>query len=71
MLRPGLIVLTARGKVELRGRNGCNLAQWWGFPYINGRPDRRRMWIGFARDIHAIETDYGFQCVLPGLLETP
>lgn len=69
MLHPGLIVLTSRGPVELRGRNGCHRWMWWGWPIRNGRPLKNHTWVGTARDVLAVRVEYGFQTVLPGYLE--
>lgn len=68
MLRIGLIVLTASGPVELRGRNGCDRRFWWGYPLRRGKPLRQRMWVGTAADIQAVRTANGFQTLLPGFL---
>ena len=68
MLRIGLTVMTARGPVELRGRNACDHRFWWGWPIRHGKPLRDRMWVGTAADIQAIRTANGFQTFLPGLV---
>lgn len=68
MLRPGLIVMTARGPVELRGRNGCHRWMWWGWPVEKGKPLKQRFRLLTAEDVQAIKVEQGFQTILPGML---
>lgn len=68
-LKHGMKVMTARGPVALRGRNGCFPEQWWGYPVINGKMDRKHIRVLTARDVTALPVREGWQGVLPGLLK--
>ena len=68
MLRPGMIVMTARGPVLLEGRNGCHRWMWHGLPVVGGKPQKHRWCIVTNEDVTAIKVEQGFQTVLPGLL---
>lgn len=69
MLRPGMIVMTARGPVELRGRNGCHRWMWWGWPIKNGKSQRQHMWVGTAAQVQAIKVEQGYQMMFPEMLQ--
>lgn len=68
-LKRGMRVMTARGAVALRGRNGCFPEQWWGHPVIDGKTDRKHIMVLTARDVTALPVREGWQGVLPGLLK--
>lgn len=64
----GAIVLTARGAMQLEGRNGCHPWMWLASLIVDGKVRKNYVRIITNKDILAIKTQDGFQGILPGVL---
>ena len=68
-LRHGMTVMTRRYPVVLQGRNQCFPDQWYGYPVIGGKINRKHFIVLKVEDVVALPVPEGYQGILPGLLK--